>query len=274
MTGRDEGVSSNRALWDEWTGIHETSEFYDLQTFKQGGIRLREYEIQEVGSVTGKDLLHLQCHFGMDTVSWARLGAKVTGADFSERAVELARSLAAGLGIDARFVCSEIYALPEVLDGTFDVVYTSRGVLGWLPELEPWARVIAHFLRPGGIFYITEIHPVALVFDDTKETTGLEMRFPYFPRGEPITLPVKGSYADPSADVSTRFEYTWPHSMAEIVSSLAFAGLHIDFLHERPWLEWQASFLVPRGDGTWALPPDQRGEVPLSFALRATKTGA
>lgn len=274
MTSRAEGLASNRALWDEWTGVHETSEFYDLATFKLGGVRLRDWEIDEVGEVAGRDLLHLQCHFGMDTLSWARLGARVTGADFSERAVALARDLAAELDTDAHFVCSDIYGLPEALEDTFDIVYTSRGVLGWLPELEPWAQVIAHFLRPGGVFYVNEIHPITLVFDDTDETTDLELRFPYFPRSEPITLPVKGSYADPSADVETDFEYTWPHSMAEIVSSLTSAGLHIEFLHEWPWLEWPAPFLVTRGDGTWGLPPDQEGEVPLSFSLRATKTGA
>lgn len=274
MTSRDEGLSSNRALWDEWTGIHETSEFYDLASFKQGGVRLRAYEIEEIGEVAGKDLLHLQCHFGMDTLSWARLGARVTGADFSERAVALARSLAAELDIDAHFVCSDIYELPRALEGVFDVVYTSRGVLGWLPELEPWARVIAHFLRPGGAFYINEIHPFTWVFDDTEATTDLRVRFPYFPRSEPVALPVKGSYADPSAEVRTKFEYTWPHSIAEIVTSLASAGLHIDFLHEWPWLEWQLPFLVLRDDGTWELPPDQEGEIPLYFSLKATKSSA
>jgi len=274
MTSRDEGLSSNRALWDEWTDIHETSEFYDLAGFKQGGVRLRDYELEEIGDVTGKDLLHLQCHFGMDTLSWARLGARVTGADFSERAIDLARSLAAELDIEARFVCSDIYELPTALEDSFDVVYTSRGVLGWLPDLEPWARVVAHFLRPGGVFYVSDIHPVTLVFDDTEETTALEVRWPYFPRREPVAFPVKGSYADPSADVKTKFEFAWPHSMAEVVTSLASAGLRIEWLHEWPWLEWQLPFLIPRDNGTWGLRPDQEGEIPLYFSLRATKNSA
>ena len=130
--------------------------------FRAGGVRLRDDEIAAVGDVTGRSLLHLQCHFGIDTLSWARLGARVTGADFSPAAIRLARELADDLGFpDARFVESNLYDLPANLEGTFDVVYTSRGVLGWLPDIRGWARVVAHFVAPGGTFFITEIHPVA-----------------------------------------------------------------------------------------------------------------
>ena len=147
----DDPIRANNALWDEWTVIHERSEFYDLEGFKRGGVRLRPYEIEEIGPVEGKDLLHLQCHFGIDTLSWARLGARVTGADFSEAALTLARSTAADIGIaDARFVQSDVYDLPAALEGDFDIVYTSRGVLGWLPDIRRWAEVVAHFVRPGG----------------------------------------------------------------------------------------------------------------------------
>ena len=156
----DEYLESNRALWDEWTSIHVRSEFYDVESFKRGGIRLRPYELEEIGDVAGKDVLHLQCHFGLDTLSFARLGARVTGADFSAPAIAQARALAEELGLDARFVQSNLYDLPSTLQGDFDVVYTSRGVIGWLPDLDRWAEVAAHFVRPGGIFYITEGHPV------------------------------------------------------------------------------------------------------------------
>ena len=125
----DEFLGSNRELWDEWTEVHESSEFYDLRSFRDGGVRLRDYEIEQVGDVQGKTLLHLQCHLGIDSLSWARLGATVTGADFSPKAIDLATHLAADLGLDARFVESNVYDLPERLDGSFDVVYTSRGVL-------------------------------------------------------------------------------------------------------------------------------------------------
>ena len=202
--GMDDYLAANNALWEEWTAIHETSSFYDLEGFKAGGSRLRTYEVDEVGEVTGKSLLHLQCHFGIDTLSWARLGARVTGADFSDRAIQLARSLAAELGLAATFVCSDLYDLPAVLDEQFDVVYTSHGVLGWLPDLERWAGVVAHFLRPGGVFYLTEIHPVAQAF---AEEPGLRLGYPYFPRPEPLASPVQGSYADPTAQVRQPVEY-------------------------------------------------------------------
>src|SRR5574338_1070712 len=155
---RETALRENRALWDEWTRIHETSAFYDLEGFKRGGIRLSPYELDEIGPVDGLDLLHLQCHFGIDTLSWARLGARVTGADFSPSAIRLARELAIDLGFpEARFVESNLYDLPDHLDGEFDIVYTSRGVLGWLPDIRAWARVVAHFVAPGGRFFISEI---------------------------------------------------------------------------------------------------------------------
>jgi SAM-dependent methyltransferase len=257
--GMDDYLAANKALWDEWTAIHETSSFYDLEGFKAGGSRLRDYEVGEVGDVTGKSLLHLQCHFGIDTLSWARLGARVTGADFSDRAIELARSLAAELRLDV---------LPSVLDGQFDVVYTSRGVLGWLPDLERWAGVVAHFLRPGGVLYVTEVHPVALAFAEEPE---LRLGYPYFPRREPLAVPVQGSYADPTAHVRQPVEYGWVHSMGEIVSAVAGAGLRIEFLHEFPFVDWPVPFLVRHDDGTWRLPPDAGGELPLFFSLRATR---
>ena len=142
--------AANRSLWEAWTTVHAEGDYYDLDAFREGGVRLREYELEMVGDVAGKSLLHLQCHFGIDTLSWARLGARVTGADFSPKAVELATSLAADLGFpDARFVCSNLYDLPANLDGAFDVVYTSRGVLGWLPDIRRWARGRGAFRRAG-----------------------------------------------------------------------------------------------------------------------------
>jgi len=268
----DEYTAANRALWDELTAIHERSEFYDLEGFKRGGIRLREYELDEVGSVEGKDLLHLQCHFGLDTLSWARLGARVTGADFSEAALALARRLADELELDATFHHSELSELPQKLEGDFDVVYTSRGVLGWLPDIERWAEVSAHFVRPGGIFYVTEIHPVIQAFDDEDIGPGeLRLRYPYFSRAEPLAFEVQDSYADRTAAVRSPVEYGWPHGLGEIVSALAAAGLRIDFLHEFPFVEWAVPFLEARDDGTWRLPTGQEGELPLFFSLRATK---
>jgi len=198
-----EAFAANEALWDAWTAVHSSGDFYDLERFKAGGVRLRPYEIELVGDVSGRSLLHLQCHFGIDTLSWARLGARVTGVDLSPDAIALAASLADELGFpDARFVRSNLYDLPSALDGTFDVVYTSRGVLGWLPDIAGWARVVAHFLAPGGTFFITEIHPVADTFEGEGVLPGeLRLRYPYWEHPQPLSFPVTGSYADPTADV-------------------------------------------------------------------------
>jgi SAM-dependent methyltransferase len=203
----DEYLRSNRALWNEWADINARSEFYGLEDFRRGGTKLRPYEREEVGPVAGRSLLHLQCHFGMDTLSWAREGAVVTGADFSERSIEIARELATELGLQATFVQSGLYELPDVLEGEFDVVYTSRGVLGWLPDLAPWGRVIHHFLKPGGIFYITEKHPIVDVFDDEVEEPVLRLRYPYWTREEPLDFENLGSYADREAPVTVPREY-------------------------------------------------------------------
>ena len=267
----EDPLAGNKALWDEWASINYGSDFYSVERFKDpSDNRLRDYEIEHVGDVTNKDLLHLQCHFGLDTLSWRRLGANVTGVDFSAEGIARARRLAEEVGLEATFVESNVYDLPENLDGTFDIVYTSRGVLGWLPELDGWARVIAHFLAPGGIFYLTEAHPSIEPFDDSG-TTELRVVYPYFSRKEPMRWETEGSYADTSAHVEQPFEYSWPHPMSEIINSLIKHGLRIDFLEEYPFLEWPQPYLVEKEDGTWVLRPEQKGEIPLSFALRATK---
>jgi len=264
-----EQMDSNRALWNKWTPIHLDSDFYHVDSFRRGDNRLRDYEIEEVGDVEGKDLLHLQSHFGLDTLSWARLGARVTGVDYSEEGIAAAKDLAREVGLEANFVVSNVYEAPDVLDERFDIVYTSRGVLGWLPDLKRWAKVIAHFLRPGGLFYITEAHPVMWIFDDEEAT--LKIRYPYFHTDEPLAFPVEGSYVDPKAEVDHDMEYGWTHSLGDIVSVLAEEGLRIDFLHEFPFVDWPLKFLVEASDGTWVLPPEVQGEVPLFFSLKATK---
>jgi SAM-dependent methyltransferase len=264
-------LDANRALWDEWTAINYRSDFYRVADFKAGLNKLRSYEMAEVGPVNGKALLHLQCHFGLDTLCWARLGAQVTGIDFSSAAISQARALAEDVGLEARFVQSDIYELPSHLEGGFDIVYTSRGVLGWLPDLDRWGKVVAHFVNPGGFFYITEIHPVAQVFDDDEGVRDLRLRYSYFSQPEPIVLATKGSYADRDAHVAQEVEYGWSHGLGEIVTALTAAGLHIDFLHEFPFVEWPLSFLQRAADGTHRLAADNDGKLPLFFSLKASK---
>ena len=270
MSDPDQQVESNRALWDKWTAVHVESDFYHVDTFKSGDNRIRDYEIAEVGDVTGKSLLHLQCHFGLDTLSWARLGANVTGVDYSEAAIAAARSLAKDVGIEARFLESNVYDLPGALEGEFDIVYTSRGVLGWLPDLKRWAEVVARYVKPGGLFYITEAHPFMWIFDDDESATELKVRYDYFSK-EALSFPVKGSYADPEADVDHEAEFGWDHPLGEIVTVLVQSGLQIEFLHEFDFLDWPAPYLVREKEGRFVFPPEQKGRIPLMFSLKATK---
>jgi SAM-dependent methyltransferase len=273
----DEALRSNRALWDAWTNIHVGSAFYDVEAFRNGErpIRVADYEREEVGSVEGKTLLHLQCHFGLDTLSWARLGATVTGIDFSDEAIAAARALAAELGIAARFVWSDLYRLPELLDEQFDIVYTSCGVLNWLPDIANWGRVAAHFVRPGGFLYVTEIHPVAQAFEnDGVEPGELRLAYPYWSHPQPLRFDVHGSYADREAPTDGLVEYSWDHSLGEILTSLADAGLRLEFLHEFDFVRWALDFLVEGSDGRYRLPDGSTGSLPLFFSLKATKPKA
>ena len=266
-----EYLETNRSWWDERAPLHARSDFYDVEGFKAGRISLMPLEREELGDVSGKSLLHLQCHFGLDTLSWARLGARVTGVDFSPQAINLARSLAQEMALEACFICSDIYALPEMLSQRFDLVYTSYGVLTWLPDLAGWAEVVAHFLEPGGTFYIAEIHPFAMVFSDAEDATDLEVFYPYFPTPEPMRFEQEGSYAAPGEETAQRVTYEWAYPIGAVVDALIGAGLRIDFLHEFPFMCFQMyPFLEVDEAGRWWL-PGKKETIPMTFSLQATK---
>lgn len=264
----DDQTCANRALWDWWTELHSCAEAYDIAGFRAGKESLRPVELAELGGeVAGKRLLHLMCNFGLDTLSWARRGAIVTGVDFSERAIALARSLSRELSIPATFVCADIGQLPAMLNEQFDVVYTSYGVLHWLPDLGHWAAVIARFLAPGGISYIVDTHPFLRLFDTSSPQ--LSAAHPYFGAGEPVGFVARGSYAVPEGDGRSLPGYMWDHGIGEVITALALAGLRIEYLHEYPF---HARAVLPdmdRGaDGWWRLTASPEA-LPLLFSLRA-----
>lgn len=266
----EEYFQANRKLWDAWTAINSRSKFYNVAGFKQSKCTLLDIELEEVGDVQGKKLLHLQCHFGMDTLSWARLGADVTGVDFSGDAITLAHSLAQELNIPAQFVHCNIYDLPIHLSQQYDIVFTSAGVLCWLPDLKRWAEIIAQFLKPGGLFYIREFHPFEFMFDDSNEKLVPTMHYPYFHSDEPIYCEEEGNYADVNSKIIYR-NYEWSHHLGEIITSLIDAGLRIEFLHEFPFITYKSRpFLVQGEDGFWRY-PDLAGGLPLMFSIRAVK---
>jgi SAM-dependent methyltransferase len=265
----EEYFNANRALWDEYALIHVGSKSYRVPAFKTGRSSLKQLELNELGPVEGRSLLHLQCHFGLDTLSWARLGAQVTGVDFSAEGVKLARSLADELNLPARFIQANIYDLPQQLDETFDIVFTSYGVLTWLPDLTGWAKLIARYLRPGGVFYIAEFHPFAMIFDD--EGAQPQLKYPYFERNV-FELEVHGSYADPDAQIKQPVTYEWNYPLGEVINALIQAGLQIEFLHEHAHSVYhQFPFLVETDEpGIYRFPPGMV-EFPLMFSLRAHK---
>jgi 2-polyprenyl-3-methyl-5-hydroxy-6-metoxy-1,4-benzoquinol methylase len=265
--GNDDWIELNRLAWDERVPLHVDSSFYDNETFVAGRSSLRSFEIDEVGAVDGKTLLHLQCHFGQDTLSWARSGARVTGLDFSVAAVSAARRLADEMGIEAEFVVANVYDASEALPGrTFDVVYTGLGALIWLPDITRWARLCASLIAPGGFLYLAEFHPIVDVFDDDE----LAVVEPYFrPEGHLWQTP--GSYVDPAAPTEHNATWEWTHPVGEVVTAIVEAGLQLEFLHEHPMTLWQRfPFLERRGDGTFHLPAE-RPSLPMLYSLRARK---
>ena len=277
MRASEDPVAANRRLWDARTPIHVRSDFYDVDGFRSGATSLRPLEVEEVGDVAGKRLLHLQCHFGLDTLSWARLGARVTGLDFSSVAIDEASRLARELGLAdaARFVRSDVYDAVAALDGeTFDVVFTSYGVIAWLPDIRGWASVVADLVAPGGFFYLAEIHPASQVLSDEPGVEDLRVGYPYWTAPDaPLRFEESGTYADFDADIKLP-EHIWLHGLGDIITALIDAGLVLEFLHEHEMTVFQQLPFLERDDeGWWRLPADQPS-LPLLFSLRASKPGA
>ena len=263
-------LETNRSLWDGWAEINFKAPSYHVDEFRQGVSALKPIELAEVGDVKGKSLLHLQCHFGLDTLSWARLGAKVTGVDFSGRAIEQARSLARECQLKAEFIHCELLDLPDHLDSRFDIVFTSYGVLCWLPELENWAKLIAHFLKPGGRFHIVEFHPMANAFDAHGDSQTIELMHPYFRQDRALCFHEHGSYADPEADFH-HDSYEWPHSLSDIINSLIDAGLRIEHFNEFPYSITPCfAGMTETAPREWRL-AEHDGRLPLMFSLKAVK---
>jgi ubiquinone/menaquinone biosynthesis C-methylase UbiE len=260
-----EFVESNKVLWNGWATINSKSDFYNLSGFKAGASSLKKVELEELGDVKGKSLLHLQCHFGLDTLSWAKKGATVTGVDLSDEAINIATELSKELNIPAKFVCADVLELPKVLNEKYDIVFTSYGVLCWLSNLDKWADIVAHFLKPGGTFYIVEFHPFTNMFNE--DWTGIGDK--YFYGENPIRLEQTGSYADNAADFS-HVSYEWPHTMAEVLTSLRQAGIIIDFFHEFPYSSYNCfPSLEETGVDQFTL-KDKENMIPLMYSIKAT----
>ena len=271
----DHRLEANRRNWNERTPVHAASTFYDVESFKAGRITLNDIERREVGAVAGKSLLHLQCHFGMDTMCWARLGAEATGVDFSDAAVALARSLNAELGLNARFIQSNVYDLPTALHEQFDIVYTAVGVLCWLPDLHAWAKVAARYVKPGGFLYLMDGHPFfdALESVSRAENGGvldLRTHYSYFPNAK--ALHFEGGEPSYAGDATIASDcYEWPHSIEEIFAAIQGAGLQLAFFHEFPMSCYRKFPGMIRNDDGWWRFPEHNDRLPQTFSLLARK---
>ena len=216
----------NKNAWNKKTPFHLKSEMYNLEDFKNGKSSLNFIEIEELGDVKGKSMLHLQCHFGQDSLSWARMGANVTGVDFSDEAIYAANLLRDELKLDAKFICSNIYNLKSNLDEKFDIVFTSYGTIGWLPDLIKWGKLISHYLKQGGIFYIVEFHNMVWMFDNNFT----KFKYSYFNQGV-IEEEVEGTYADKNSKIVQKY-VNWNHSISEVLNSLINNDLEINSFNE------------------------------------------
>lgn len=216
----------NKNSWNKRTDAHITSDFYDNNSFVEGRNSLNSIELGLLGDVKGKKVLHLQCHFGQDTISMGRMGAEVTGVDLSDRSIDTAKQLASTTKINAHFICCDIYDLPNHLDEQFDLVYTSYGTIGWLPDIDKWATIVSKYLKPGGKFVFVEFHPVVWMFDDDFK----EIKYNYF-NDDPIVESLEGTYADKDAPIVQDY-VSWNHSLGEVMSSLLKKNLEVTSFKE------------------------------------------
>ena len=262
--------TQNRASWDERVPIHTASEFYDVEGWLREGRGPRPAEVEALGDVTGLDLVHLQCHFGLDTLAWARAGATVTGLDFSEPAIEQARVLAGRAGLEDRatFVWANVYDAVDALgSSTYDVVYVSLGALCWLPSVDQWAAVVAALLRPGGRLYVHDVHPLS----DALADDDLVVEHTYFEEPEPYIDDSGFTYTDGTYTLSIKRNYSWNHGVGETVTALIRHGLTLEWLQEHDYTSF-ARFPWLVHEGHHFTLPEGRPRIPLSFSLLARRS--
>jgi len=267
MEGLNQYFEANQRLWDNKTKFHVESAFYNMEAFMAGNSSLRKIELSEIDDVKGKKLLHSQCHFGQDTLSFQRMGASATGIDFSPAAIEKAKSLNTELGLDAKFLCCNVLELDQHLEETFDIVFTSYGVITWLPDLKLWAKQMAARIKPGGIFHLVEFHPVLYMFEWEK---GI-IEYNYFNPGPPIREVEEGTYADKNATIAME-EYFWTHSLEDVIGSLMEAGLKIEAFKEYDYSPYNIFEGCPeRADQEFVF--EHNGvSIPHVFSIKARKS--
>ncbi len=265
MNQNDKFFEVNRATWNQKVQEHIASDFYNLEAFKGGQSSLNLYELEALNEVSGKSLLHLQCHFGQDTLSWSRLGAQCVGLDLSDEGIKKAQQLNAELGLDVQFVCCNVLDTSKFVTQQFDIVFTSYGVIGWLPDLKSWGIQIAERLKKDGVFYMVEFHPIVWMFDYLG---GLpKLKYGYM-QDAVIYEEYEGTYGNTESKMISK-EYGWNHGLGAVVTALAEAGLHIEFLREHYESPYNVlPDLIQTNSGMFVTKDKL---YPLIFEIKATK---
>lgn len=265
MAQEENYIETNKQSWNQRTDYHLKSDFYDLDSFIKGTSSLNEIELNLLGNIKGKSVLHLQCHFGQDTLSLARMGAEVTGVDLSDKAIEQANSLSKQIGVDAEFICCDVYDLPNRLAKQFDIVYTTYGTIGWLPDLLKWGEIISRFLKPNGQLIFVEFHPVVWMFDDNFERVG----YNYFNDGAIIETN-EGTYADRTAPIETQ-NITWNHGISEVLTGLINNNLEITSFQEFDYSPYNCFNATEEFSPKKYRIQHLGNRIPMVYAVTATK---
>jgi SAM-dependent methyltransferase len=265
MQSEKKYIEINKQSWNNRVDTHLTSEFYDVDGFLKGNTSLNDIELKLLGDVKGKAILHLQCHFGQDSISLARLGARVTGVDLSDKAIDAANELAKKTGNDVKFICCDVYDLPNHLKEKFDIVFTSYGTIGWLPDMNKWANVISTFLKPNGKFVFVEFHPVVWMYDDNFE----EVKYNYFNVGE-IVESETGTYADKDAPIKTDY-IGWNHDLAEVFTSLINSGIEINTFEEYDYSPYNCFAKTVEFEPKKFRIAHLENKIPMVYAIAGTK---
>ncbi len=268
MSSENNYIEINRQSWNNRVDVHLKSEFYDQDNFLKGKNTLNDIELNLLGDIKDKSILHLQCHFGQDSISLSRLGAKVTGVDLSDKAIECAQQIAKETGSNTKFICCNVYDLDKYLDEKFDIVFTSYGTIGWLPDLSLWAKIIAHFLKPNGKFVFVEFHPVVWMFDDNFE----HIAYKYTNTGA-IMETETGTYADKNAAITQSY-VMWNHGLSEVVNNLIKAGLEINSLDEYDYSPYNCFNKTIEFEKNKFRIAHLEDKIPMVFSIVATKKPA
>ncbi|MDC1221328.1 class I SAM-dependent methyltransferase [Salibacteraceae bacterium] len=256
----------NKKLWNDKVEVHAASDFYNVDAFIAGKTVLNSIELELLGDITGKSILHLQCHFGQDSIELSRMGAMVTGVDLSDKAIDKAIWLAEKCGTDTKFVCADIYDAPNQLDEQFDIVFTSYGTVGWLPDMDKWASVVNHFMKPDGRFVFADFHPVVWMMDYDFS----KIEYSYF-NVEAIIEENEGTYTDSEANLKNK-EISWNHPMSEVIGALIAQDLKLIDLKEFDYSPYPCfKNLVKIEDKKYQV-QGLEGKLPMVYALSFSNT--